>query len=958
MSVDWNTVCDSLMNMADRDSSLSMTQRGPFWRYGQDRTLRFVAERLRQQPGLLIADEVGLGKTRVAMAVIEAVLAAGGTAAAVVPPGLLYQWDTEWQAYQHGLVSRTGSGEPRAAPLHLRSYQAIFEAGGGTDFPLTERKRWLLLSHNFGLPRVHANAQSWRYRLPAFVKALRAQHENPQGWRHSRWYQFIKNETACLGDECDGCTNDPQQCWSANERRAAQFLADEFLADEHDLDSLFAKSEILDKFRDADSAKACLNEQGEGRRLFCRLVGELLGPVDLVIIDEAHKSRDPSERTALPSKVLGELLASILRVRGRRIGLSATPVELGTEQWLAVLARVGVDKPPAAEIARFSEALARASLHPDQPRALQALVEASGAFKGALEPFVTRRRRVHQEQMRALLGAGASDGEAQPHRRSSRFAVTYREISSEWRPLVLALEGLGKAAKGLTQGARTAKLADLRYATGHLAGVDVDAEGAVDPLTSAKLAGWQEAKRRRVAFWQKLIAERLDPIKGEGGKGYEDGRIMAHPRVLAVVDRIEEILWNNRIDSEKVLVFGVFSAPLRALRDVINQRATLRLLDAGLPLPGKPDSHNVEALWRQFESVRRQAHNRKDGHGPPPFRGEIEALADRNDLRERVVRATGRYERIRDNLANHVDRAFLARLPGDAAIVKLPEAKQDDLAALLRGRVVNEWIGNPRQHQDLLQEEETERRRNEARKRAREIWAEYLQCHIETGMLDGSNGSAEHTEYDPDEDLDAGAAEKMKALDGLGDRMSPDLIDRLIQTERDHTARFASFAWLMDGSMRMETRRVVQAQFNRAGVFPRVLIAQSRVGREGLNLHIQCRRVILFHTEWNPAVIEQQIGRVDRIESLWERLAESWQKEQLGTEMPKIEIEHVVFEGTYDEYQARVFEKRRQSLNAQLFGQLLDGDAARKVPAELVEALKRAAPDFSPRQLSSKHADH
>jgi SNF2 family DNA or RNA helicase len=51
-----------------------------------------------------------------------------------------------------------------------------------------------------------------------------------------------------------------------------------------------------------------------------------------------------------------------------------------------------------------------------------------------------------------------------------------------------------------------------------------------------------------------------------------------------------------------------------------------------------------------------------------------------------------------------------------------------------------------------------------------------------------------------------------------------------------------------------------------------VLVAQSVVGREGLNLHRACRTVILLHPEWNPGVVEQQIGRVDRLSSYWEQL--------------------------------------------------------------------------------------
>ena len=45
---------------------------------------------------------------------------------------------------------------------------------------------------------------------------------------------------------------------------------------------------------------------------------------------------------------------------------------------------------------------------------------------------------------------------------------------------------------------------------------------------------------------------------------------------------------------------------------------------------------------------------------------------------------------------------------------------------------------------------------------------------------------------------------------------------------------------------------------------PLILIA-SRKGQEGIDLHHYCRRVVLYDLPWNPALIEQRIGRVHRL---------------------------------------------------------------------------------------------
>jgi hypothetical protein len=51
---------------------------------------------------------------------------------------------------------------------------------------------------------------------------------------------------------------------------------------------------------------------------------------------------------------------------------------------------------------------------------------------------------------------------------------------------------------------------------------------------------------------------------------------------------------------------------------------------------------------------------------------------------------------------------------------------------------------------------------------------------------------------------------------------------------------------------------------------PLVLVA-SRKAQEGIDLHHYCRRVVLYDLPWNPALIEQRIGRVHRLGGLRSR---------------------------------------------------------------------------------------
>lgn len=143
----------------------------------------------------------------------------------------------------------------------------------------------------------------------------------------------------------------------------------------------------------------------------------------------------------------------------------------------------------------------------------------------------------------------------------------------------------------------------------------------------------------------------------------------------------------------------------------------------------------------------------------------------------------------------------------------------------------------------------------------------------------------------------------------------------------------------------------MQLAFNRKQGHPKVLVAQSLVGREGLNLHKACRTVVLLHPEWNPGVVEQQIGRVDRIGSLWEeKLNQVIAGTQTDGDLPRIEIRPVVFRGTYDEKNWQVLHDRWDDLRAQLHGLVISPRIAEKYwnVDKLMAEINDAAPNFSP----------
>jgi superfamily II DNA or RNA helicase len=108
------------------------------------------------------------------------------------------------------------------------------------------------------------------------------------------------------------------------------------------------------------------------------------------------------------------------------------------------------------------------------------------------------------------------------------------------------------------------------------------------------------------------------------------------------------------------------------------------------------------------------------------------------------------------------------------------------------------------------------------------------------------------------------ASERAPLLDAI-DRMKTGDITTLSEDERrgdEHTALLASVR-LVNGATRGETRQRLMLAFN-SPFFPEVLVASS-VMAEGVDLHRFCRYVIHHDLDWNPSTLEQRTGRVDRI---------------------------------------------------------------------------------------------
>jgi hypothetical protein len=88
---------------------------------------------------------------------------------------------------------------------------------------------------------------------------------------------------------------------------------------------------------------------------------------------------------------------------------------------------------------------------------------------------------------------------------------------------------------------------------------------------------------------------------------------------------------------------------------------------------------------------------------------------------------------------------------------------------------------------------------------------------------------------------------------------------------------------------------------------PYVLVA-SDVMQEGLDLHKECSRIVHYDLTWNPARLEQRVGRLDRLGSRVEKLLE-----QNGNHhKAKLHIHRHWIPGTIDERMFRIVRERER----------------------------------------------
>lgn len=806
-----------------------------------------ILRRFERQPGVILADEVGMGKTFVALAVAVSVVEATGGAQPVVikvPNGVREKWPRDWKFFAERCHA---AGAPIRATDESHNDATSFLKL--LDDPVGERKQILFLTHN---ALVGSLTDPW-VKLAILSHTLARKRSLADQRRvFPRWarklIRFRPFEDEGLVDEL---IHRPQGFWrSIYEEATGERLADDPVPQAiREAVGHVELEDLAEALRTIPlKSSAAIDERLTNAR---REIAQALGAVwkvslerldlrlPLLILDEAHHLKNPDTRLAgiLSNPESGDDARGPLGgVFERMLFLTATPFQLGHNELIEILRRFeGVRwETPALRrehidrVADLNLKLTEAQtsalrldrlwgrlIPEDLPheshaswweappenlsdRLLQARTQAAETERkirvaeAALRPWVIRHTRPDRDQRRSY----------QPGRSILDHVLERRglEVAAEAVfPFLLAARAQAVVAAEVRRD-RRARLALF-----------------ADGLASSYEA-FRETRRRRL---QDLCDERgEDEVAITGDEATKELRWYldhieaalpesqrdlwgTHPKVAATARRAAE-LWKQ---GEKVAIFCFYRATGRALRRHISRVLDREILSrAAVALGIEPTDE--QRIREDLERISARFFDRDTRIARAARVAVTETLsacglsnAETRTFTEVVVR----FLRTPSFLVRYVDlrsadpdedflRAYELGLGGQVAL--------EDQVRAFAGFILQ---------RTAIEREELARALDS----------------IQTGSI--YTRSAERD--DPDED-DAGGP--------------------LLPNVR-----------LVNGATKMELRHHLMLAFN-SPFFPEILIA-SAVMSEGVDLHLNCRHLIHHDLDWNPSTLEQRTGRLDRM---------------------------------------------------------------------------------------------
>jgi superfamily II DNA or RNA helicase len=849
----------------------------------QRRTAADILQRLRFQEGVILADQVGMGKTYVALAVaVSQILSTQqlGQVVVFVPASVADKWVREWEKFRETLLAQdTGI---RCVPEAIRSGEDLLKALAA---PFKDRNHIVVLTHT----ALTSDVKDCFVQLALLYYAT----------HHQRDVEVLRQRIAKWSDGWNGLVRDrrfneervnkllatrPQDwretwrcmpgCEDLGEEPVPQLLIDAIKPS--NFEALREVLRALPANRSAnvqsyiDSARRQLKKSMEA--VWKRSLASIELDLPLLIVDEAHRLKNShtqvSKLFAARSDDPGTgALANIFR---RMLFLTATPFELGHFELVNILSRMGAvralrprpGEPLEHRLKTLEKVLTAAQAsaitldaawgrlganelsyfdawRPGQPApegisaaAREAwehaglAVQARHEMHTALQPWVIRHTRKPRRKYlpgRAITSneSGPTGGLNIPEHAALPFLLAARAQS-------VALDEAGPARPLFAYG-----IASSYEAFGRLGcekkedGIDSDQNAddrdESDPSLREHLVGSD------VVRW----------YRAEINRALRDDRIRAaHPKVRATVEKAAQ-LW---FAGKKCLIFCWFIRSGEAIEHTLGNHIEKLIAErAAAAFQTRDTDSTREALDRISDRLFRS--------DSPSYKRTWERLSSA------LVGPAGGHE---DVLKLVIDTA-IRHMRTHGYLIRYaplnPDLSDDEVWAGINGRnpggivLLDRW----------------------------RLFAERL-ARARGQIQMGAKFEERDAEFTRISNALLGAHRDDDAVAGRGASL--------------RTVRRAS------GQTNRHDRERLIALFN-SPFAPDVLVASSVMG-EGIDLHQECRYIIHHDLDWNPSVLEQRTGRLDRIGALAER------------EGRNIEVYEPYLSGTHDEKMFRVVKDRAE----------------------------------------------
>jgi len=841
----------------------------------QERSAQEILDRFKHQPGVILGDEVGMGKTFVALAVAATQIFADPRRPVVVmaPRNVVAKWERDANTF-------------RDACLHSPSERNQFlikVADTGIDFlkllddPEPHRATLIVLAHG-ALHRRMAdgwsklailqaaikgrhNVASMRERLARFApEILRMKgivgydlmqemlHSSASSWKRILVRHGVLDDTA----------NDP----------VPQLLLDTL--DDLDLSDVYQR--VVHVLPERSSKK--INERlKDARRAITEESGGVLPPIwrsvlkhmrlslPLLILDEAHRARHGGTQLAsLLTTVREDLDVAGGQFAGkfdRMLFLTATPFQLGHSELCNILSRFEAiawkgHRSPSMSRESFRDSLANLRTKLDEMHTATERLEHSwkqlltvdveeaereygsawwkhGGFNdevACLDVANERLRSVMLTYSKALAAIRASEARLAPwllrSTRSQTLPPPFSDVPRRQR-----IEGAEVLAEiGADTGARPG-------------GIRVSGVNTLPFLLSARVASLQIRRQlfsegiassyealldtHKETETEGTVAPGADNvITGDGQWHLErlreavrgistDGRSQ-HPKIRATIE-LAMSLWRR---GEKVLIFCHYRQTGYALRRYLSDAMLGEIRERAAR------TLELDAVDVPAELARIAGHLDRDRPAGRHALGLIETiLADINELAA-------------PKTSSHISDIVLRFLRTPTFLVRFA-----DLAATEKTEL---WV-------DAMFD-----RPDDSGMTLRSVLGEFF------GFLANRCGESERDAYlEALSRVQTGSHVGTDAEASFGD-------DEALPEER---SRLVANVRRVYGDTREETRARIMLTFN-TPFYPEILISSS-VLAEGVDLHLNCRHVIHHDLDWNPSSLEQRTGRLDRLGGKAER---------------------------------------------------------------------------------------